>query len=596
MTLKFSSNFNLTDSFKLSGSTHDKIMSPEDTIKIFKQRSKSANLEILQQTRRIDNNRLGIPVYFSICTEKAETILNTKKQMGKGATPALAEASAIMELVERFNIYSFINNYNCNNNNNKEFINTSYSKVKKQAIPFELIAESVGDHLSLRKMEKNEKIFSMLNLNWIKGYNITKKKEMLIPVDWFFMINEFNGTSAGNSNEEAICQGACEVIERHVSAIIADTKPEIPYINPESITNPGTKHLIKKFTDAGIKLYINDFTLGTGISSIGVLAFDPSTFPHTSEIVWTAGTATSPDKALSRALTEVAQLAGDFNTASNYLASGLPKFKKIEQADFITIPYENKTGRMINLEDMPDISDKNIKNEILGIAQIMENLGFEVITIDITNPDLKIPGFYTLIPGTQFRERAQNSSVAMFSAKHIFENNPPRNAEIKLEEMSEILENRYYIKFYQGLCQLALSHPEKALEYMEAAIELEPAVQDIPTIYSYTGVCLKEMGKYKQALEILKKGINKDQDRDDIYNLMGYCNFMLKRHTESISCFEKVLELKPGSGIDHASIASNYRELGNTKKAIEYYEMALLLDPSLDFAKENLKKLKNKPI
>jgi len=595
MTLKFPSNFSLTDSFKLTGSTHDKIMSPEDTIKIFKQRSKSANLEILQQTRRIDNNRLGIPVYFSICTEKAETILNTKKQMGKGATPALAEASAIMELVERFNIYSFINNYNCNNNN-KEFINTSYSKVKKQAIPFELIAESVGDHLSLRKMEKNEKIFSMLNLNWIKGYNITKKKEMLIPVDWFFMINEFNGTSAGNSNEEAICQGACEVIERHVSAIIADTKPEIPYINPESITNPGTKHLIKKFTDAGIKLYINDFTLGTGIPSIGVLAFDPSTFPHTSEIVWTAGTATSPDKALSRALTEVAQLAGDFNTASNYLASGLPKFKKIEQADFITIPYENKTGRMINLEDMPDISDKNIKNEILGIAQIMENLGFEVITIDITNPDLKIPGFYTLIPGTQFRERAQNSSVAMFSAKHIFENNPPRNAEIKLEEMSEILENRYYIKFYQGLCQLALSHPEKALEYMEAAIELEPAVQDIPTIYSYTGVCLKEMGKYKQALEILKKGINKDQDRDDIYNLMGYCNFMLKRHTESISCFEKVLELKPGSGIDHASIASNYRELGNTKKAIEYYEMALLLDPSLDFAKENLKKLKNKRI
>ena len=595
MTLKFPSNFSLTDSFKLTGSTHDKIMSPEDTIKIFKQRSKSANLEILQQTRRIDNNRLGIPVYFSICTEKAETILNTKKQMGKGATPALAEASAIMELVERFNIYSFINNYNCNNNN-KEFINTSYSKVKKQAIPFELIAESVGDHLSLRKMEKNEKIFSMLNLNWIKGYNITKKKEMLIPVDWFFMINEFNGTSAGNSNEEAICQGACEVIERHVSAIIAEKKPELPYINPESLTNPDTKHLIKKFTDAGIKLYINDFTLGTGIPSIGVLAFDPSTFPHTSEIVWTAGTATSPDKALSRALTEVAQLAGDFNTASNYLASGLPKFKKIEQADFITIPYENKTGRMINLEDMPDISDKNIKNEILGIAQIMENLGFEVITIDITNPDLKIPGFYTLIPGTQFRERAQNSSVAMFSAKHIFENNPPRNAEIKLEEMSEILENRYYIKFYQGLCQLALSHPEKALEYMEAAIELEPAVQDIPTIYSYTGVCLKEMGKYKQALEILKKGINKDQDRDDIYNLMGYCNFMLKRHTESISCFEKVLELKPGSGIDHASIASNYRELGNTKKAIEYYEMALLLDPSLDFAKENLKKLKNKRI
>ncbi len=585
MTLKFPSNFNLSDSLKLLGSTHDKIMSPEDTIKIFKQRSKSADLEILQQTRRIDNNRLGIPVYFSICTEKAETLLNTKKQMGKGATPILAEASAIMELVERFNIYSFINNH-------KGFINADYGKVKKQAISFELIAESVRENLSLKEMEKNEKIFSMLNLNWTKGYNITKKKEMLIPVDWFFMINEFNGTSAGNSNEEAICQGACEVIERHVSAIVAETQPELSYINPESVTNPDTKAIIKKFTAAGIKLYINDFTLGTGIPTIGVLAFDPSTFPHTSEIVWTAGTATCPDKALSRALTEVAQLAGDFNTASNYLASGLPKFKNLEQADFITTPYKNKTGRMINLDDMPDISDKNIKNEILGIAKIMEKSGFEVITIDITDHGLKIPGFYTLIPGTQFRERAQNSSVAMFSAKHIFDNNPPQTAETKLEEISNILENRYYIKFYQGLCQLALARPEKALKYMESAIELEPAAQDIPSIYSYTGVCLKEMEEYEKALEILKKGINADQDRDDIYNLMGFCNFMLKRHAESISCFEKVLELKPGSGIDHASIASNYRELGNIKKAIEYYEMALLLDPSLDFAEKNLKKLK----
>ncbi len=576
---------NISNAFKMTGSRHDKIISPEDTIKMFKEKSKSANLEILKQTRRIDNNRLKIPVYFSICTHAAQALTKTKKQMGKGVTPILAEASAVMELAERFSIYSFMQNKN-------NFISARYNEVKKQAIPFDYIIRSVHDITFSNEITISEQIFSRLNLRWAKGYNITREKEVLIPIDWFFMINEFNGTSAGNCNEEAISQGICEVMERHVSALVDKNRQELPYINPDSVTNPATVDLIKKFRAVGIKFYINDFTLGTGIPTIGVLAFDPSTFPHTSEIVWTAGTATSPDKALSRALTEVAQLAGDFNTASNYVASGLPKFKSLNEAEFIMGPYENKTGKMINLHDLPDISDKNIKNEIMSMTQILKQRRFDIMTLNTTDPRLSIPGFYTIIPGTYFRERAQNGSVAMFSAKYILDNNEPQKAATELETLSQLLKNKYYIKFYQGLCQLSMQQPGKALKYMKSALAFDPAEQDLPSICSYTGICLKELGEYEKALEILNKGINADKDRDDIYNLMGFCNFMLKRYEISISCFEKVLELKPGSGIDHASIASNYRELGNTKKAIDYYKMALLLDPYLDFAKENLNKLK----
>jgi len=52
-----------------------------------------------------------------------------------------------------------------------------------------------------------------------------------------------------------------------------------------------------------------------------------------------------------------------------------------------------------------------------------------------------------------------------------------------------------------------------------------------------------------------------------------------------------VLELDPGSAIDYANIASNYRDMGEAEKAIQYYTLALELDPTIDFAKENLKKL-----
>jgi len=595
----------LSDAFKLPDSEHDKIISPENTIENFKIRSQAAKLNILKETRRIDNNRLGIPVYYSVCGHDASRLTGTRKQMGKGVTPALAEASAVMELAERFSIYSFMDNHS-------NFVRSTYDKIEN-SIPFELILKSVHDNClnsveyenlnpaSATKSDSlngdiavRKKIFSMLDLKWTPAYNLSKNQEILIPLDWFFMINEFNGSSAGNCNEEAICQGACELIERHVSALICKERVSVPSIDPDSVTNSSNVDLIKKFNNAGIKFYISDFSLNTGIPTIGVLAWDPSTFPDSSEIVWTAGTAPSPDKALSRALTEVAQLAGDFNTSSNYVASGLPKFTSIDQASWIIDPIEEGRSPHIKITDLPDISSLNIKDEISSIIDAMQKLDFDLIVVNTTDPRLAVPAYYTIVPGACFRERAQNSSIAMFAAKHLHETLASEKAFEKIKKIGEMIPDRYEIEFYLGLCLLDMGRPEDAISHFKSAMNLNPAQQDKPSICSYTGVCLKELGDYKSAIEILEQGIAIDDEREDIYNLLGFCNFMLKNHTASISCFEKVLKINPASGIDHASIASNYRELGSFEKAIDYYELALALDPTLDFARDNIEKLKNR--
>jgi ribosomal protein S12 methylthiotransferase accessory factor len=72
---------------------------------------------------------------------------------------------------------------------------------------------------------------------------------------------------------------------------------------------------------------------------------------------------------------------------------------------------------------------------------------------------------------------------------------------------------------------------------------------------------------------------------------MGFCYFKEKAHEKAIACFRKVLQLDPSSAIDYANIASNYRDMGDTEKAIQYYTLALELDPGIDFARENLEKL-----
>ena len=77
----------LKDAFKQYTLDQDKVLPPEETVRGFKKKLRDINLDILEGTRRIDNGRLDIPVYFSICGQDAEEIIGTKKQMGKGGTP-----------------------------------------------------------------------------------------------------------------------------------------------------------------------------------------------------------------------------------------------------------------------------------------------------------------------------------------------------------------------------------------------------------------------------------------------------------------------------------------------------------------------------
>ena len=568
----------LKDAFKKFTLDQDKILPPQETVRRFKEKLRTIDLDILEYTVRIDKGRLNIPVYFSTCGKDAEAIIGTKKQMGKGATPEQAEASAVMELAERFSFFSYLKN-------SENFFVEKYRNLNKNAIPFEMIAQSVHDDSN--DLDNARKVFENLPLKWTKAFNLTRNQEMIIPFNWFYMINEFNGPSAGNCTEEALSQGICEIVERHVSSLISRSRLNVPAIQASSPTDPMVSEMLQKYHKAGVKVYISDFSLDMGIPSVGVLAYDPSTFPKRSEIVWTAGTTPDPEKSLSRALTEVAQLAGDFDTGSKYVASGLPKFAQIEDAGFIINP-----DKKIDIKALPDLSNENIKVEVQNCIAALAKKNMEVIVVNTRHPLLGIPAFYTVIPGAHFRERSLGTSVGMFSAKIITENEPPEKAIEELQNIENLLADKYYVKFYLGACHLALDDPETALGYFSRSLELDPTEQDMSSIYSYMGISLNKMGEYRKALEVLKQAETHDNERTDIYNSMGFSYFKLKEHRQAIACFKRVLQLDPGSAIDYANIASNYREMGEKKKAVEYYETALAMDPSIDFARESLAKLK----
>jgi ribosomal protein S12 methylthiotransferase accessory factor len=567
----------LEDAYKTSTYDQDKIISPEETVTRFRARLKEAGLDILDHTARIDNGRLDIPVYFSICGRDAREVIGNKKQMGKGASPAQAEASAVMELAERFSFFSFCQDPS-------HFVVDTFANLQQQALPFETIARSVHDTADDR--DAAGRVFETIPMRWTRAWNLTAGREVLVPFDWFYAINEFNGPSAGNCREEALSQGICEIVERHVSSIVSRGKLTLPAIRTASAQDAMVRDMLAKYDRNGIRLFVHDFTLDTGIPTVGVFAYDPATFPERSELVWTAGTTPGPEKAFSRALTEVAQLAGDFNSKANYVASGLPKYTRLEQAGFLMNPRP-----AVDIDKLPDLSDDNIRVEVENMVQALSQRGFEVLVIDTTHPRLDIPAFYTIVPGTHFRERARGTSVGMFAAKLVVENQPPEIALQELKTFADFLPNRYYLQFYMGLCHLNAGRPAKALGHFQRALELEPETEDMASIYSYMGVCLKDTGRFREALGVLAKGLAVDDERTDIHNLMGFCHFQLKEHPEAIQCFQNVIRLDPSSAIDYANIASNYRDMNRPADAVRYYRMALEIDPGIDFARDNLARL-----
>ncbi len=569
----------LKDAIKGFTLDQDKLMPPEETVRRIKDKLKTIGLNLLEQTVRIDKGRLDIPVFFSICGHDAARVTGTQKQMGKGATPEQAEASAVMELVERFSFFSFAKNAS-------NFTEAPLSAIGEKTLPFDLIARSVHDESN--ELDIGLRIFKTLPMKWARAFNLTREETCLIPFDWFYAINAFNGPSAGNCAEEALCQGICEVVERHVSAQVSRKKVPVPVLSTNGITDPKVLEMLKKYSRIGVRLFLSDFTLDMGIPSVGVLAWDPATFPKSSEIVWTAGTTPHPQKALSRALTEVAQLAGDFNTSSNYVASGLPKPKNLQEVEYLT-----RSQDTVDMSRLPDLSDSNMKIEVMRCVEALSRKQMEVFVLDTTHPLLGIPAFYTVIPGAHFRERAARSSVGMFCAKLIAENHPPEKAIPELNRMARLLPGKHYLEFYLGSCRLSIKDPEKALHHFQSALSIAPGPEDLPSIYAYMGVCLKDLGRIREAIGVLEEGLRLDADRTDLHNLLGYCHFKLKEHETSISHFKEVLRLDPTSAIDYANIASNYRDLKDEEKAIRYYELALELDPSIEFARENLKKLKS---
>lgn len=558
----------------------DKSVSPGETFRKVSEKLASLKLDIVADTVRVDTGRLGIPVYLGVCGSDARRIMPVRKQMGKGSSVAQARASALMELMERYAFFSFWER-------RPHFERATWREAEKKfgaaLISPEEILRSVHDDMD---GETFRELFSLCEWDFYPATRLTDGETVWLPLDWFRMLGEFNGSSAGNSAEESLLQGLCELVERHVCCIADRERPALPTLDTGGCDDPALARLEQAFERAGIRLVLKDFSMGTGLPTVGALAWDPATFPEKSEIVLTAGTATSPAKAAIRAITEVAQLGGDFCTSSCYEASGLPKFHDLAECRWLL------EGPRKSVADLPDASGDDIRAEL---ETALENLRpINVYGIETTSPDIGVPAHYCVAPGLEFRERDVNQSAGLFVGRKLAEQCAPDEAGPALDRLAALFPDAHYLPFFRGLLALRLGDAGLACDFFTQAVPAQPEAQSRALAAFYLGYARSLAGKWEDALPHLSSAFELCPDMKEYGNYLGAALFRLGRYAEAEEVFDRVLRLDKGSAMDLANRGLCRERLGRNDAARKDLSAALSLDPSIDFAREHLDALELK--
>jgi ribosomal protein S12 methylthiotransferase accessory factor len=477
---KLQSNIHLKKGPKKHLMGLDKAIPPAETVTNIKNVLKRIQIKLVRDIIRIDSGRLDIPVY--ICRAGEDCNIPTPKTMGKGPTPEQSEASALMEMVERFSHANFPRP--------ETHLRGTISDVKDDTIPFDDLFLTPNRDALVSDREKEE--LSSLPFAWTPAYSLIQKKDILIPYEWFADIQGTNGLSAGNTMEETILQGLCEAVERHVCAVVNVAKQPVPTIDLSTVRDPVAKELIDKFARNKIQLICKDFSLNTGIPTIAGIAFDPYTFPK-SEVVYCAGTATHPEKALIRVLTEIQQMAVDYFRQNYYEGGILPKFGHWKESEYL---FDESDP--VPIQSLPDVSSNDMLKEIENCSMAVNQIGFEPLVVNITHPVLQIPAVFVLMAGS---------------------------------ELYEMSVHQLHPIYYLGRRMEFIGQLEAAMARFHRCMQQYPASSLHCTLEIAN--CLKYMQRWDEAIETYKKASFYKTDRAmqlQIFHSLSVCSDRLKKH------------------------------------------------------------------
>ena len=314
---------------------------------------------------------------------------------GKGLVPEQSRASAVMEYCER---YSW-NNFDMKNA--PGYIEASYEEIKETKVRTVKEDYFLCNFTGIANKYPLLKKIKRIPMKWIKGFSLTHKEDFYYPIRWHNHIFGSNGLAAGNTMEEAITQGLCELIERENVYRLVVEKELADDIDLSSIKHPAIKRAIDEAASAGIDLILKDITFDIGVPSFIVYGSNSKYKDTLLHKGVGHGTYLGPEQAVARALSEYFQAFSLLHDDIKKRGPDLTAEPNKHYGFLVTYPHDifYKCGRRKPLSEIRDLSKKDFKDETEMLVSMLAKKGYETVITDKTNPVLGIPVVRVFVPG-----------------------------------------------------------------------------------------------------------------------------------------------------------------------------------------------------
>ena len=144
-------------------------------------------------------------------------------------------------------------------------------------------------------------------------------------------------------------------------------------------------------------------------------------------------------------------------------------------------------------------------------------------------------------------------------------------------------------KLLASIESLISEAPDEALHKAVKALDDTP---DDPALLYMIGNVFSKAENYGISLHLYKRCIDLAPDRPQAWNNYGMALTNLARHVEAREAFLNARKRSVGQGADFANFTANvaltYMEMGERRKAIEWAEKALAIDPQCNGAAQTL--------
>jgi oxazoline/thiazoline synthase len=318
---------------------------------------------------------------------------------GKGSTGEQAEASALMEAIERYSgifqgdeirrtrRFTDFGPGDAILPNDVQLFSEAQFRTRHHH-------QQDGSQPAPDPLDPGEKI------EWSPAWSLRDHRFRYLPTGLLYFFyqdshTDSNGCAAGNTREEAIVQGFLELVERDAYAIWWYNRLQRTEIDLSQFDDSYIRDIRSQFADAGRKLWVLDVTNDLGVPSY--VAIMHWVKDGRENIEFGSGAHFDPRIALLRALTELSQFLSIGFMGGRGEKSTLDGVTPLRLENY---PFLIPSKQPVHRPELGiDVPLDSVREQVEACVEVARRAGHDFLVLDQTRPDVGVPVVRVIVPG-----------------------------------------------------------------------------------------------------------------------------------------------------------------------------------------------------